>query len=140
MRSLIFYFLHFLILVCNLLLLFSIGTTLGSSSGCKLVLVNQFLASGLSLKKRKKKLTGIFYHMFSFFLAHKLSILYLIFFCVFKEDCMFGFITCMFACFIQLSCLLPSLASQKPVLIRHTSHVSKSFEAKPVPFVSTIST
>ncbi|MEI4920179.1 hypothetical protein Q8G81_31960, partial [Klebsiella pneumoniae] len=39
---------------------------------------------------------------------------------------MFGFITCMFACFFQLSCLLPSLARQKPVLRRHTSHVYKT--------------
>src|SRR3954466_8188520 len=107
--------------------MFSIGTTLGSSSGSKLVLENRVLVSGINLKEkeRKKKLTGIWYHLFSFLLAHKLSILYLRFFCVFKEDCMFGFITCMFACFFQLSCLLPSLASQKPVLRRHTSHVFK---------------
>jgi hypothetical protein len=35
-------------------------------------------------------------------------------------------IICMFVCFMQLLCLLPSLASQKPVLRENTSRASKS--------------
>ena len=37
---------------------------------------------------------------------------------------MFVFITCMFVCFLQLLYLLPSLASQKPVLRGYSSRAS----------------
>ena len=75
-------------------------------------------------KEKRKNLQVFSIIYFLSWLAHKLSILYLRFFCVFKEDCMFGFITCMFACFFQLFCLLPSLASQKPVLRGNSSRAS----------------
>jgi hypothetical protein len=35
-------------------------------------------------------------------------------------------ITCMFVCFMQFLCLLPSLASQKPILRGNTSRASNS--------------
>jgi hypothetical protein len=37
-------------------------------------------------------------------------------------------IICMFVCFMQLLCLLPSLASQKPVLRGNTSRASSSLK------------
>jgi hypothetical protein len=46
--------------------------------------------------------------------------------CTFKGVCMIVPIICMFVCFMQLLCLLPSLASQKPVLRGNTSRASKS--------------
>ena len=126
MRSLIFYFLHFYYSLQSLLYDGSCWSVLAPLWDHQVDLSwfwqTKFWSVALVWKK---KLTGIWNHLFSFLLAHKLSIFYLRLFCVFKEDCMFGFITCMFACFFQLSCLLPRLASQKPVLRRHTSHVSK---------------
>jgi len=81
----------------------------------------------------------ILFHDLSFLLAHKLSILKLKIICASKEDCMIVLTTCIFVCILQLLCLLHNLASQKPVLRGNASRTSKPL-AKPLPFVSTITT